>query len=176
MMSVRMIIFVNGHSFLYDIFVINYERSTIYMDKHPYANIESWLSYDFTFKVDDDHEYTIPKGVSTKSAEPSIVYATNSIGAWKLNTDPITVDDYYVASFERAARKKTQGLPAPQLSNPSDPNSLPTKLLLVSAEVAAVGRKIEKRKDLITPADLIRARYNDNRYIRFLHDSEVPAT
>ena len=143
------------------------------MNKYPFSKIESLLSYDFTFKVDDTHEYTIPKGVQSASAEPKVVYTTNSIGAWKLSAD--VSDDNYVASFERANRKKTQGLPDPELVDQTDPDSLPTKLLLVSAEVAAVGRKIEKRKDLVTPADLIRARYNNNRYIRFLADADVPA-
>lgn len=143
------------------------------MDKYPFSKIQSLLSYDFTFKVDDTHEYTIPKGVQTASAEPKVTYTTNSIGAWKLSSD--VADDNYVASFERASRKKTQGLPASELVDPTDPDSLPTKLFLVSAEVAAVGRKIEKRKDLVTPADLIRARYNDNRYIRFLDDANIPA-
>ena len=145
------------------------------MNKFPSSKIQSLLSYDFTFKVDDDHEYTIPKGVNSASAEPKVVYNTNSIGAWKINAD--TTDKNYIASFERANRKKTSGLPAMEVAteDANNPDALPTKLLLVSAEVAAVGRKIEKRKDLVTPADLIRARYNNNRYIRFLLESAVPA-
>ena len=114
------------------------------MNKFPSTKIQSLLSYDFTFKVDDDHEYTILKGVQTASAEPKVVYNTNSIGAWKLNDD--TDDKNYVASFERANRKKTQGLPDMEVdeNDRDNPDALPTKLLLVSAEVAAVGRKIEK--------------------------------
>ena len=146
------------------------------MNKFPSSKIQSLLSYDFTFKVDDTHEYTIPKGVSSAAAEPKVVYNTNSIGAWKINDD--TTDKNYIASFERANRKKTSGLPAMEVApdDANNPDALPTKLLLVSAEVAAVGRKIEKRKDLVTPADLIRARYNNNRYIRFLAESAIPTT
>ena len=140
------------------------------MLKHPFSDIVSLLSYAFTFKVDDTHEYTIPAGVGSKAAEPNIQYTANSIGAWKLNTD--STDKNYVTSVERASRKKTVNLPDPVL----DGDGFPTKLYLVPAEVAAVGRKIEKRKDLITPADLIRARYNDNRYIKFMDESAIPAT
>lgn len=141
------------------------------MEKYPFSKIQSLLSYDFTFKVDDTHEYTIEHGVNTASAEPKVVYNTNDIGAWKLSAN--VSDTNYVASFERANRKSTQGLPEPELDQET---GLPTKLLLVSAEVAAVGRKIEKRKDLVTPADLIRARYNNNRYIRFLTENQIPAS
>ena len=134
------------------------------MDKYPFSKIISKLSYDFTFKIDDNTEYTIPAGVASAAAEPTITYTTNSIGAWKTSAD--TSEKDYIAVFERASRKSTSGLPA---YNESD-----HILYLVPADVCAVGRKIEKRKDLITPADLIRARYKDNRYIRFLKESAVP--
>ena len=135
------------------------------MNKYPFSKITSLLSYDFTFKVDDSTEYTIPAGVPSAAAEPKISYTTNDIGAWKTSAD--TSEKDYIAVFERASRKKTTGLP--------DYDETQNILYLVPADVCAVGRKIEKRKDLVTPADLIRARYKDNRYIRFLKESAIPA-
>ena len=137
------------------------------MTKYPFSKIVSLVPYDFTYKCEETgEEYTIPKAASGTTI-PTITYTTNSLGAYKTDADSSHKD--YICMFERASRKKTQNLPA--VADPDD-----HVLYFVTAEVAAVGRKIEGRKDLLTAADLIRARYNNNRYVRFLKESAVPAS
>jgi hypothetical protein len=142
------------------------------MTKYPFTKIISLVPYEFKYKVSEDgEEYVIPAAAAGTTI-PTITYNTNSIGAWKTDADSSHKD--YIAVFERASRKKTLNLP-----DPADPTASPPevadKIYFVTAEVAAVGRKIEGRKDLLTAADLIRARYNNNRYVRFLKESAVPA-
>lgn len=135
------------------------------MTKYPFSKIVSLVPYDFKFKcAEDGEEYIIPAAASGTTI-PTIQYNTTSIGAWK--TDAVAANKDYICVFDRASRKKTQNLP--------DPAQNGDILYFVTAEVAAVGRKIEGRKDLLTAADLIRARYNNNRYVRFLKESNVPA-
>ena len=141
------------------------------MDKYPYSKIVSLVPYEFKYKINEQgDEYVIPAAASGTTI-PSVTYNTTSIGAWK--TDADNSNDDYIAVFNRASRKKTVGLPAP--ADPTaNPPEVPDTLYFVTAEVAAVGRKIEGRTDLLTAADLIRARYNNNRYVRFLKNSQIP--
>lgn len=141
------------------------------MQKYPYSKIVSLVPYEFKYKVNDTDEYVIPAAAAGTTI-PTIEYTTNSIGAWKTDADADHKD--YIACFERASRKKTKNLPPPADTTASPPEEADT-LYFVSAEVAAVGRKIEGRTDLLTAADLIRARYNTNRYVRFLKETAVPA-
>ena len=134
------------------------------MNKNPFTKIVSLVPFDFKYKVSESGpEYTIPK-IATGTTEPTVTYNTTSEGAWK--TDTTTTHTDYICVFNRASRKKTNHLPAPVADT----------VYFVTAEVAAVARKIEGRTDILTPADLIRARYNTNRYVRFLDATAVPST
>ena len=123
--------------------------------KYPFANIKSLLSKDVTVILADGTEHVIPKGVSSVANEATIKYESTDIGAWKI--DASAADLNYVAVKKRVVgntgRKSTVNLP----------EKADGIIYLVNAEVAAVGRKIEGREDLLTPADLIRARNVDTK-------------
>ena len=113
--------------------------------KYPFANIKSVLSKDITITLADGTDHVISKG-ATSATEAYVTYDSTDLGLWKI--DSSTSDANYMLSKKRTSRKKTVNLPA----------KADGIVYLVSAQVAAVGRKIEGRTDLVTPADFIRAR------------------
>ena len=121
--------------------------------KYAFANIKNYLGKEFKFKDKNGVEHTIPAG----SAVATTTFDTKDPGQWK--ADSSSSDNTYIGAryLSGSKTKRTSGLPAAA-------NGI---IYLVSADVCAVAKIMEDRNDVITPADLIRAKHYDNNYVYF---------
>ena len=121
--------------------------------KYAFANIKNYLGKEYKFKDKTGAEHTIPAG----SAVATTSFSTKDLGQWK--ADSSSSDSTYIGVRYRSGSKtkKTSGLPA----------AAEGIVYLVPADVCAVAKIMEDRNDVITPADLIRAKHSDNNYVYF---------
>ena len=121
--------------------------------KYAFANIKNYLGKEYKFKDKNGTEHTIPAGTATAT----IAFDTEDLGQWK--ADSTSSDNTYIGVryLSGSKTKKTSGLPA----------AADGVVYLVPADVCAVAKIMEDRNDVITPADLIRAKHYDNNYVYF---------
>ncbi len=121
--------------------------------KYAFTNINNDLGKEYKFKDKNGAEHTIPAG----SAVATTAFDTTDLG--QLKADSASTDSTYIGVryLSGSKTKKTSGLPA----------AADGVIYLVPADVCAVAKIMEDRNDVITPADLIRAKHYDNNYVYF---------
>ena len=121
--------------------------------KYAFANIKNYLGKEYKFKDKTGAEHTIPAG----GAVATTTFDTKDLGQWK--ADSKSSDSTYIGVryLSGSKTKRTSRLPA----------AAEGAIYLVPADVCAVAKIMEDRNDVITPADLIRAKHYDNNYVYF---------
>jgi len=118
---------------------------------YPYSNIVSLISEDLKITFHDGTEFFLAKGVASKDQEATESYDFLADGdKWKTDDSQASANMLINRLEVANGARKTKNLPAASAG----------KIYLVSPECAAVGRKIEGRKDLVTKAELIQTLKN----------------